>query len=218
MKQLKGLFILFVILLAAVLVIVYLIPYLQKERNVNIEDRQAGLDKVEKNYGRAIDSAANVFNISPSYLKALCMLECGGRKKFDQRFEPHVYEKLKKVKTGELDNYEHVTSLVLADANDEALRNLASSWGPFQLMGYKCLLLDIKVRDIRGDDAVFYGSKWIQMTYGNYLRNKKYKDAFHIHNAGSPYPAIGRPRTHDPQYCSRGIKYMEHFKTLNASN
>lgn len=212
MKQIKGLFILFILLLAAVATIIYLVPYLRRERDVNIEDRRGGLEKVEKNYGHAIDSAARVFDLPANYLKALCMLECAGRKKFDERFEPHVYEKLRKVKSGEINNYEHVTQAILADANDDALRNLASSWGPFQLMEYKCLLLDIKVRDIRGEQAVFYGTKWIEMTYGKYLKSKKYRDAFHIHNTGRPYPLIGKARTYDPEYCARGIKYMEHFK------
>jgi hypothetical protein len=218
MKQMKGLLILFFVLLSIVLSIVYLVPYLQRDKQVNIEDRKGGLEMVEKNYGRAIDSAAMVFDLPAPYLKALCMLECSGMKKFEQRFEPAVYEKLKRVKRGELDNYEHVTPEILADANDDALKNLASSWGPFQLMGYKCLLLDIKIRDIRGEDAVFYGTKWIDMTYGNYLRNRKYKDAFHIHNTGRPYPAIGRPRTYDAQYCPKGIKYMGHFKEKQVTN
>jgi hypothetical protein len=212
MKNLKGLFILFLILAIATAALIYLIPYLQK-REVNIEDRKAGLEMVTKNYGSKIDSCATLFNISPEFLKALCMLECGGRKVFDARFEPHVYEKLKKVKFGTLENYEHVTQAMLADANDDALKNLASSWGPFQLMGYKCLLLDIKVKDIRGDEAVYFGTKWIEMTYGKYLEKEKYKDAFHIHNTGMPHPAIGRPRTYDADYCARGLKYMQYFKT-----
>ncbi|NQW42901.1 MAG: hypothetical protein HQ463_05660 [Bacteroidetes bacterium] len=211
MKNLKGLFILFLFLLIAVLSIVYLIPYLQKEKNINIEDRKGGLEMVTKNYGASIDSCAAVFKISSAYLKALCMLECGGRKIFDERFEPHVYEKLKQVKFGTLSNYENVTKAILEDANDDALKNLASSWGPFQLMGYKCILLDIKIKDIRGENAVFYGTKWIEMTYGNYLKSKKYKDAFHIHNTGRLYPSIGFARTYDPDYCARGKKYMAFF-------
>ncbi|MDI1233692.1 MAG: hypothetical protein PSX81_05385 [bacterium] len=211
MKNLKGLFILFLILATATAVLVYLIPYLQK-KNINIEDRKSGLEQVSKNYGTSIDSCAAIFEISPEYLKALCMLECGGRKEFAQRLEPHVYNKLKMVKFGTLENYEHVTKEMLADANDDALKNLASSWGPFQLMGYKCLLLNIKAKDIRGDNAVYYGTKWIDMTYGKYLKKEKYKDAFHIHNTGMPHPTIGGPRTYDAEYCARGLKYMAYFK------
>jgi hypothetical protein len=101
---------------------------------------------------------------------------------------------------------------MLEDASDEALRNLSSSWGPFQLMGYKCLLLDIKIKDIRGNEAIYYGVKWIDLTYGKYLRAKKFKDAFHIHNAGKPFPKSGISKTHNPQYVKRGLKYMEVFK------
>lgn len=176
----------------------YALPVLRPGQSFGPEDTKGGPDMVLKNYGAAIDSAANVFGVSSSYLKALCLLECSGKKKFQQRFEEHVYRKLKKVKFKELSNYEHVTPEMLQDANDEALKNLASSWGPFQLMGYKCLLLDIKIRDIRGDDAVFYGVKWIDLTYGETLKEKKFKDAFHIHNTGSPFPSNGSPKPMTP--------------------
>ncbi|MBC7425031.1 MAG: hypothetical protein H7321_00745 [Bacteroidia bacterium] len=207
----KGLIILFFSLLFLVIGLNYVLPYLQKPSSISIEDRRSGLDMVEKNYGHQIDSCAALFEISPAYLKALAMLECGGRKIFEHRFEPHVYEKLKKVKSGQLDNYENVTTAMLADASDDALKNLASSWGPFQLMGYKCTLLNINVKDIRGEDAVYWGTKWISLSYGNYLKKKEYRHAFHIHNAGSPFPLIGKARTHAPDYVPRGIKYMAYY-------
>ncbi len=212
MKQLKPLLILFFILLFAVLTVVYLIPSLGKNNGASKEDRKGGKEMLIKNYGSAIDSAAQVFKLPASYLKALCMLECSGMKVFDQRFEPHVYRKLQAVKSGEILNYEHVSQTMLADANDEALKNLASSWGPFQLMGYKCLLLGIKVRDIRGDQSVYFGSKWIDMTYGDVLREKRFKDAFHIHNTGGPMPSDGISRTHNRNYINNGLNYMEYFK------
>jgi hypothetical protein len=218
MKANKPLIIIFLILASIVFSMVYLVPKFKK-RNYNFSeaDMKGGLEMVEINYGKTIDSVAQIFKISPAYLKSLCMLECSGRKAFTERFEPHVFERLKQVKFGQLNNYEHVTKDMLADANEDALKNLASSWGPFQLMGYKCLLLDIKVRDIRGDDAIFYGVKWIDMTYGQFLKNKKFKDAFHIHNTGRPYPLLGKPGTHDPKYCERGLKYMDYFsKNLDS--
>jgi hypothetical protein len=211
MKSLKPLFILFIILLSLVVFLMYALPVLKPGKFFGPGDTRGGKEMVIKNYGAAIDSAANVFGLSASYLKALCMLECSGKKKFQARFEDHVYRKLKKVKFKQLSNYEHVTSEMLQDANDEALRNLASSWGPFQLMGYKCLLLNIKIRDIREDQAVYYGAKWIDLTYGETLKEKKFKDAFHIHNTGSPFPDNGRAKTHDPNYCNNGLKHMEWF-------
>lgn len=211
MKTLKPLFFLFLTLSAITFCIVYVIPKIKNHKKYSDADSKGGLDMVEINYGKAIDSAANVFELPPEYFKALCMLECTGRKEFPERFEPHVLDRLKEVKFQRLNNYEHVTPEMLSDANEEALKNLASSWGPFQLMGYKCLLLDIKVRDIRGDDAVFYGVKWIEMTYGDKLKAKRFKDAFHIHNTGKPYPLFGKPSTYDPDYVKRGLTYMKYF-------
>ena len=211
MKQLKPLIIVFFLLALTVFALVYAIPTIQLKVHGTDDEKKGGKDMVLKNYGSAIDSAAHVFNINPSYLKALCYLECSGRKVFDHRFEPHVFRRLKSVKFNMQDNYEHVTPALLLDANDEALKNLASSWGPFQLMGYKCLLLNIKVRDIRGDESVFYGVKWINMTYGKYLREGRYRDAFHIHNTGMAFPKNGKSRTYDPDYCERGIELMAWF-------
>lgn len=211
MKSLKSLIIIFFILLSIVLFLFYALPIFRPGNSFKPEDTKGGTQMVLKNYGNDIDSAAHVFHLPSTYLKALCMLECSGKKVFQERFEPHVYDKLKMVKRKELGNYEHVTPDMLQDANEEALKNLASSWGPFQLMGYKCLLLDIKIRDIRGDQAIYYGTKWIDLTYGESLRNKDFKDAFHLHNAGSKYPSNGVPKTHDPSYCAKGLKYMQWF-------
>ncbi|MCC6818868.1 MAG: hypothetical protein IT245_08255 [Bacteroidia bacterium] len=213
MKNIKPLFVFFIILSFLTLFLVYGMPYIKKKSPiVNPEDTKSGIDKVRSNYGYQIDSAATIYQINPAYLKALCMLECGGRKVFSQRFEPHVYRKLKSVKFNILEKYEHVTPDMLVDANDEALKNLASSWGPFQLMGYKCLQLGIKVKDIRGDNAVLYGVKWIDLTYGDYLRKGRYEDAFHIHNTGMPLPSNKQPKTYDPKYISHGLNYMDKFK------
>lgn len=172
---------------------------------------KGGPEALEKNWGRDIEKAAEKHRIPAAFLKALCMLESSGRKPVPARFEEHVYTRLKLVKAGLRGSYEHVTRENLRNASDEAIQNLASSWGPFQLMGYKCLLLGIEVKDIRGDDAIEHGVRWIDMTYGKYLRQGRYEDAFHIHNAGRPVPSSGRHLTHDPKYVANGMRWMRHF-------
>lgn len=172
-------------------------------------------DAVERtllNYGGEVKHYAEEFKLPSSYFLSLIVLESSGRKVIPSRFEPHVYERLKEVKTGKRKSYEHVTPRHLTDATDDALKNLASSWGPFQLMGYKCLLMGIKVRDIRGPEAIYWGVKWIDLTYGKELRQGHYKNAFHIHNTGRKYPLIGKPFTHDPAYVDRGLSYMKRFE------
>ena len=172
----------------------------------------SGPEAVIDNYGSDLQRYGKQFQVPPEYLAALCMLECSGRKPAGSRFEKHVYSKLKMVKMGMRKDYEHVQQDNLKDAGDEALQNLARSWGPFQLMGYKCLLYDINISDIRGSQGTYWGVKWIAGAYGKYIQKKDFKSAFHIHNAGIPYPKAGQPKTYDPEYVNKGLKWMDYFK------
>lgn len=173
---------------------------------------ESGPQAVIDNYGKDIQKFAPEFNIPPEFAAALCMLESGGQKPVPSRYEKHVYARLKWVKLHIKNNYEHVKASDLKDASDEAMQNLASSWGPFQIMGYKCLLFDIRVKDLRGDSGVYWALKWMQLNYGKYIKRKDFKSAFHMHNAGSPFPANGKPRTYNPNYVNEGLKWMQYFK------
>lgn len=172
---------------------------------------RAGKEVAEQFYGEEVLDAARKYDLDYSYLMALLMLECSGEKPAGARFEPHVFNRLKEVRDGKRSNYENVKAHHLQDASDDALRNLATSWGPFQLMGYKCILLGVKIRDIRGTNGVEHGAKWIHLTYGNSMRKSHYRDCFHLHNTGLPFPKSGLPRTHDPQYVPRGLAMMKQF-------
>jgi hypothetical protein len=191
--------------------------YWPQPRPSNVVVYADAIERTRANYGAEVDLFAAEFGLPTSYFLSLIVLESSGRKIIPPRFEPHVYERLKEVKQGKRSSYEHVTQAHLTDATDDALKNLASSWGPFQLMGYKCLLLGIKVRDIRGNDAIYWGIKWIDMTYGKELKAGDFKDAFHMHNTGRKYPRIGKPFTHDPAYVERGLKYMQRFETIQRA-
>ena len=169
------------------------------------------LENTENNYGKDVDSLSKTMNLPPDYIKALIMLESGGRKPVPSRFEEHVYKKLKEVKTGKRPNYEGITMNQLRYSTDHALRNMATSWGPFQIMGYKCIQLRIKLHNLRGESALYWGMKWISDDYGYLLKDKRYKDAFHFHNTGKEFPLDGKPQTHDPNYVAHGIKYMTYF-------
>jgi hypothetical protein len=171
------------------------------------------LKVAQYNYQQEISKHATELNLPPEYFLALAVLECSGQKPAGERFESHVFKKLKQVREGSRSRFENVTQADLIDASDEALRNLATSWGPFQLMGYKCIGLDVNIKDIRGDDAVYWGMKWVDIEYGKQLRKGKFKDAFHLHNTGRKYPIVGGPKTHDPKYVDRGLAYVDYFKT-----
>ena len=173
-----------------------------------------GVQGAYNNYGREVKKLARQFDLSPSYLMALIMLECSGVSDVPPRFEKHVFKKLKDVREKKVSDLENISYKDISNASDDALKNLASSWGPFQLMGYKCIHLGISIKDLRGDNSLYYGVKWINDTYGDYIRQKRYKDAFHIHNTGRPVPKDGQYRTYDKSYVPRGMEYIKEFDAL----
>jgi hypothetical protein len=170
--------------------------------------------RIEAGPGDEIDQLASELGLSPSYFKALVFLESSGVDDPDPRFEPGVYDQLRRVRDGGRSRYGLLTAGDLAGASDEALRNLASSWGPMQIMGYHCVEIGVNVADLRDADAVAWGVRWVDQTYGHLLREQRFDDAFHMHNAGSTYPDSGPPKTHDPRYVPRGLKMMRGFSMI----
>jgi hypothetical protein len=176
------------------------------------------LNRTYRNYAEKVNEKALEYDLPVDYLLALIALECSGKRIVPHRYEPKVYESLKKVQNKEIESYDNVNYKKIKDLSDKELKELASSWGPFQLMGYKSFELKCKITDISGSKAIATGIRWIDITYGNLLRKKKYKDAFHIHNTGRKYPLIGPPRTFHKNYVPQGLKYMESFKLKAQSN
>ncbi|MDG1159773.1 MAG: hypothetical protein P8N19_09795 [Flavobacteriales bacterium] len=170
------------------------------------------LELAFENYHEEVLEASEDLELPYEYLMALTVLECSGKKPAGKRYEKGVYDRLQKVKSGEKRKYEQVRHRHLKNASDAAIENLATSWGPFQLMGYKCIGMDVEVADIRGDDAVFYGAKWVKAEYGHLLKKERYKDAFHYHNTGRTFPRSGNSQTHNPMYVTRGLEYMKYFE------
>jgi hypothetical protein len=168
--------------------------------------------KTEDNYGAEILKYAKKNDLSVEYLKALIVLECSGKKPAGQRFEQRVYKKLKEVQNGKRSSYEFVTRRQIRGCSDAALRNLSTSWGPFQIMGYKCIRMGIMIQDLRGDESIRWGIKWINNEYGNLIRNKEYEKCFRLHNTGSV-----NGKTHDPNYVSNGLLHFDYF-TNNQKN
>lgn len=172
------------------------------------------LDRTWRNYNQEIQTLSKEFDLPAEYFLALIVLECSGEKQEDitPRFEEHVFQRLKDVRDKDSKNYGSIAYNTIHDSSDDALKNLATSWGPFQLMGYQCIELDVNVADIRGDKSLYWGIYWINRRYGKYLKQRDFKNAFHIHNAGHPYPLLGGPNTHNPQYVQNGISYIAYFK------
>ena len=170
------------------------------------------LDLAYDNNSSIIIRECKRLNLPPSYFLALSVLESSGKKKPKKRFESKVFNHLKGVRDGKYKSFGSITRKQLKGLSDAALKNLATSWGPFQLMGYQAYELGVYVADIRGKEAIKHGIEWCNKRYGKYLKKKDYKNSFHIHNTGQPLPKSGRPFTHDPKYIPRGLNYILFFE------
>ena len=172
------------------------------------------LEWCEQNYGEEMREISSALDVPYAYLMALAVLECSGEKPAGHRFEQHVYRELIKVKEGKRRAYEAVRQEHLEALSEEEIRDLATSWGPFQLMGYKAIGLGLDVEDLSDEEvAAREGARWIQKEYGRFLMRKKWKDAFHIHNTGKRFPLNGHSLTHDPYYVSDGVRYMKYYES-----
>lgn len=173
------------------------------------------VEKMRLNYEAEIESICGEFQLPASYFKALTILECSGEKPALTRFEPHVYEVLLDVKNGQRDRYGRFTTQQMELLSDDTIKKLATSWGPLQIMGYHCIPLDITFEQLSGNHAMRFAISWAEQTYGKYLREGDFENAFHIHNTGRPIPESGIPTTYDPNYIPNGIALIKMFENEN---
>ena len=180
-------------------------------------------DNVAQNYQVEVELWADDYDLSAEYLMSLIILECGGQKPCGKRFEPKRFRQLKNLRDGKRRKFEYLRRHDLEGLSDNEIRGLATSWGPFQIMGYHSIGLSksgekVTVDDLTGPRAVEIGVRWVDENYGSILRHQRYKDAFHMHNTGRVYPKVGKPKTHDPDYVPNGLSHMAYFKTNPASD
>jgi len=176
--------------------------------------KKGGLEYAVINYKKSVDSLAEVFKLPADYLMAVIMLESSGRKKVPVRFEKGIYTQLKQLQDGKIEKFENLIPSDLKGVKVKTLKALSSSYGPFQIMGYKKYILNISLDQLMGKNNIYYAIKWIDLSYGQMLRDSEFKDAFHFHNAGKRYPLEGDPMTHDPKYVENGLTFQKYFKNL----
>ena len=98
----------------------------------------ANLTAVERtwlNYSEDVKEVSTELNLPTNYLLALIALECTGRKEVPSRYESHIFNKLIKVRDGDIESFEGIVQGDIINSNDDALKNLASSWGAFSTHG-----------------------------------------------------------------------------------
>lgn len=177
----------------------------------NIKLEQNYIDNVVQNYAQEVDIICQDLDLPSAYFKALIVLECSGHKPAQSRYEPAVYRKLREVQQGTRNQYSGLEQRNLRGFSDSELKELATSWGALQVMGYHSIKANINLRKLKKGKALKEAIFWCKQNYGSYLERGQYKDAFHIHNAGRPYPKYGSPKTYDPNYVSKGLAYIKAF-------
>ncbi|MBN2723534.1 MAG: hypothetical protein JXR95_05620 [Deltaproteobacteria bacterium] len=173
---------------------------------------KASLNHVRQKYSGKVNSESSKYGVDPYFFLALIMLETSGRDHLP-RFEEHIHSRLLKYRKLKNGSFRKIPSGQLKKLSERDIRYFASSWGPFQIMGYNAYHLGIPVQELSGSNAITHGMKWIMKEYGYLIKRKRYKDALHYHNTGRKFPVDGKSLTHDPSYVFRGMKYIEYYRS-----
>ncbi len=168
--------------------------------------------KVERNYWAEIERIFEELEAPSEYFKALVLLECSAQNPPQSRYEPNVFEKLKAVKEGKQKNYGNLTQKDLENYSTQELTLLATSWGALQIMGYHVIKEGLTIDDLKGENGLKIAIQWCIATYGKYLEDGDYKNAFHIHNTGKEHPIFWQAKTYDPLYVDKGLIYVASLK------
>lgn len=145
-------------------------------------------------------------DLSAPYLAALISLESHppGNSK-SSRFEEKIYQRLLRAKAGE--PYGQITARELAGKSDRELRELATSYGLTQIMGFHCLRLGCSIVDLKGPYHLEWAAAWMQRMYGKHARKKDWTSCFRMHNTGRP-----DGKTHRADYVEKGLLRMAYYE------
>lgn len=141
---------------------------------------------------KEISRATRGTDIPPAYIAAIISLEShppGNRN--SERFEPYIFERLRELRD---DNraFGKIKREILLSMPDSRLRELATSYGLTQVMGYHCLDLGCSISDLRGPYHLQWSVEYMVRHYGAHARKRDWEACFRIHNTGRPYGQTSR--------------------------
>ncbi len=106
-------------------------------------------------------------------------------------------------------------SALLAELNDEALRELATSWGYTQIMGYHVINRQGTLRDLLDADFHFRMAVALLSEFAEAYQldsGREFREMFCCWNTGRPYGV-----TFDPEYVEKGLARMEIYRGILAA-
>ncbi|MBE7440546.1 MAG: hypothetical protein HS115_18995 [Spirochaetales bacterium] len=169
-------------------------------------DDDAIMLHVYRLHHEAIARAVIGTDLTVPYLAALISLESHPPGNSDSaRFEAKIYERLLRAQAGE--PYGQITARELSGHSDGELRELATSYGLTQIMGFHCLRLGCSIIDLKGPYHLEWASAWMQRMYGKHARKKDWTSCFRIHNTGRP-----NGKTHRADYVEKGLLRMAYYE------
>ena len=159
-------------------------------------------------YGQIFKTFSIQHDISWSFIMALYVMECVDTMECGGQYDKTVFQELKNVRAGKLKEYKDITAHHVVASSNDALRELATSWGPFQIRGYRAVPYGITISQLKSEKAVEYSILWIAKAYGALLKKYTCQEMFlqHIHYHSRVLTTIS-----SLEYASQGCKYMEWF-------
>lgn len=160
--------------------------------------------KIQARLGGQIRQACFRTLVPESFLAGLVSVENAQLDPHAVRFEKHIFENLKKLRNPLVfwrRSWNGITPADLKGASDEALINLATSFGYTQIMGWWAIPLKCSVGEIRDPQKhLAIAVRLLQLTAAVDLKRHAYGNVLRIWNTGR---ADGR--THDPRYVDNAL-------------
>lgn len=170
--------------------------------------------QIRQRFGLKIARAVKGTPVPQKYVAGLISVEAG--KKNGQivedatRFEAHVFAKLKAVRDGSLLQYNKIRTTQLKDTSDGALRNLATSFGLVQVMGWWTFHLGCTVAQLRDPEThLTYAVKLMLLNSNGDFERGEYEGEMRQWNSGSE-----KGKTHDPDYVFNISAVMDAYEEL----
>ncbi|MBX7059406.1 MAG: hypothetical protein K1X75_15190 [Leptospirales bacterium] len=158
-------------------------------------------------YHQQISDAVYGTDIEDAYLAAIISLESHPPGNADsERYEAGVYRHLVDLKEKNV-AWGGLSRRRIEAFSDSELKELATSYGLVQIMGYHCLSMGCTVADLRGQDQLLWAVAFMQTHYGKLAHKQAWARCFRMHNTGSPEGETARD-----DYVQRGLLRMDYYR------
>lgn len=131
------------------------------------------------------------------------------------RFEPGVYHKLTAVRDGLMSRWSGIVTRDLNGLSDAAIRNLATSWGMTQIMGWH-LIHNLKgtIQDLRDPDKhLHFTVQLLVLTASVHLKSGRFDNVLRIWNTGS-----ANGKTYHDDYVDNALLVKRHYAAILQAN